>query len=78
MIESYKLGDRTEDLLARVVVMRELQQRGLLDKYLRYGRKHKLREIFAVGDRAINRSVAVLEELEPEIERLLAEFDVKK
>lgn len=73
MVDSYKLGAKTAELLARVIVLRDLQKAGKLD--LRYGKKGELQEVLECGPMALNRSLAALEELEPEIDRLLTKFN---
>lgn len=73
MGDTYKLGDKTAELLARVIVLRDMQKAGKLD--LRYGKKGELQEILECGPMALNRSLAALDELQPEINRLLEKFN---
>lgn len=68
MTETSALGSKTAELLTRVIVLRDLQKARVLD--LGYGKRLELQELLECGPQALKRSLAVLEELEPEVSRL--------
>ena len=73
MANTYKLGAKTAELLARVIVLRDLKESGKLD--LKYGKKNELQDILGCGAMAPNRSLSALDEIEPEVDRLKSMID---
>lgn len=68
MTEASALGSKTAELLTRVIVLRDLQKARVLD--LGYGKRVELQELLECGPQALKRSLVILEELEPEVNRL--------
>jgi hypothetical protein len=66
-------GTKTKGLVSRVLVLWELQRMGKLD--MTHGAKTELAKFFGVTRMTLDRTLAMVVEVQPEVERLLRRAD---
>lgn len=68
-----KVGEKTQELVNRTLVLWELQRRGKIN--LRKGDKSKLAEFFGVGRMALDRAIAAAVNAQDDVDSMLRHLD---